>query len=82
MKHKYFSSNMRRGSSYIEPKKTRKKSTPVELHADLWEMIFKKGEVIVSGEHYEVKWYAVSDINWFQHQAFLGQIEYFMKSLA
>lgn len=43
--------------------KTRKKSIPVELHSDLWEMIFKKGEVTVSGEQYEVEGYAVSSIN-------------------
>lgn len=65
MKQKYFSSNMRWGSSYIElkKKKWRKKSIPVELHSDLWEMIFKKGEVMVSGEQYEVEGYAVSSVS-------------------
>lgn len=66
MKHKYFSSNMRWGSSYIElkkKKKLRKKSIPVELHSDLWEMIFKKGQVMVSGEQYEVEEYAVSNVS-------------------
>lgn len=65
MKQKYFSSNMRWGSSYIElkKKKWRKKSIPVELHSDLWEMIFQKGEVMVSGEQYEVEGYAVSSVS-------------------
>lgn len=44
-------------------RKKRKKSIPVEPHADLWEMIFLKGEVTVSGEQYEAEWYAVSNTN-------------------
>lgn len=38
------------------------KIIPVELQADLWEMIFLKGKATVSDEQYEVKLYAVTPI--------------------